>query len=397
MGVHESLDLQAMAQAELSRTGVRLAFPPALEARYTNDTGTERARELRAITRLGTLFYVAAGVGLKILLADPVSWWIAGAHLGGVTTANLVLSQRYMRPTSPGRAREAAILACCLSAALATILSLTIGAQDLRLQGSVVAILPVNFILVFVPLRFPAAVVLLAVTFGVFVSTLAYDHLAGSAALFPIGIMAALCLPALVGVHARERATRRLYLHGLLQSLRSERLAKENIVLSDLTLTDPLTGAANRRRLDAELTAFCASPRAGGALLLIDVDRFKDFNDRFGHLAGDECLRQIAARLSMSLRPWDLLARFGGEEFAVLLPTAGAEEAAQTAERLRHAVDAQPVCIDGRSIDVTVSLGLAIRDRGSDARALIGAADRALYAAKAAGRNQVKAAAGAVA
>jgi diguanylate cyclase (GGDEF)-like protein len=208
--------------------------------------------------------------------------------------------------------------------------------------------------------------------------------------MLPIGMMGALCLPALFGVHARERAARRLYLHGLLQRLRSERLAMENTVLSDLTLTDPLTRVANRRRLDTELADFCAAPDAGGAFVLVDVDRFKDFNDRLGHLAGDECLRQIAARLSTHLRRGDLLARFGGEEFAVLLPSASPDEATNMAERLRKAVHSAPVLVDGQDVCVTASLGLAIRGPGCDPNGLIGAADLALYAAKAAGRNQIK-------
>jgi diguanylate cyclase (GGDEF)-like protein len=284
-------------------------------------------------------------------------------------------------------------LACCLIGAVAPILSLILGARSLLRWESIVAILPVNFILIFVPLRFPAAVTLLAAAFGVFVTTLlAHDHLAERDALFPVGIMAALCLPALVGVHTRERATRRLYLHGLLQRLGSERLARENIVLADLTLTDPLTGVANRRRLDVEIRAFCATPDADGALLLIDVDRFKDFNDRFGHLAGDDCLRQVAGRLSARLRRRDVLARFGGEEFAVLLPDTSPEAAAQLAELMREAVGSEPVCVGGLPVTVTVSIGLTSRDPGSDPQALIGAADLALYAAKTAGRNKVRAA-----
>jgi diguanylate cyclase (GGDEF)-like protein len=390
--------LEVTAEAELSRTGWVLAFPAALETRYESDTTAERARELRAIIRLGALGYLVGSGTTKIVMASPLPWWISVMELGGVTAARLTISQRFFRATTPGPTREAALLVCCLIGALTIIVMSIFGDPARTSEYFTTAILPMNFVLVFVPLRFPAAVAFLAVVASAFVTTiLAEDPLGGRGVLLPIGMMGGLSFTALIGVHARERAARRLYLHGLLQRLRNERLARENNVLADLTLTDPLTRVANRRRLDAELTAFCESPVAAGALLLIDVDRFKDFNDRFGHLAGDECLRQIAARLAMHLRLGDLLARFGGEEFAVLLPGATPVEAAQTAERLREAVQAQPVHIDGQGVSVTVSLGLAMFDRRLEPEGLLSAADIALYAAKNAGRNLVRAAADGVA
>jgi diguanylate cyclase (GGDEF)-like protein len=155
-------------------------------------------------------------------------------------------------------------------------------------------------------------------------------------------------------------------------------------------MTDPLTKVANRRRLDMELRTFCAGVEKTGALLLIDVDRFKAFNDMHGHQAGDLCLQEVAERLAAHLRPSDLLARFGGEEFAVLLPGVPAREAASMAERLRTAIHARPSIADGAEIRVTVSIGIATVNIDTTPETLLEAADLALYAAKSGGRNQVR-------
>ncbi len=126
-------------------------------------------------------------------------------------------------------------------------------------------------------------------------------------------------------------------------------------------------------------------------MLLVDVDRFKELNDEHGHQTGDLCLQQVAERLSAHLRRCDLLARFGGEEFAVLLPGVGVHEAMSMAERLRAAIQARPFVVEGAKLSVTVSIGIAALNRGAAPETLIEAADVALYAAKNAGRNQVRA------
>jgi diguanylate cyclase (GGDEF)-like protein len=264
---------------------------------------------------------------------------------------------------------------------------------SVTLQDFILAGLPANFILMFIRMRFPTAAVFMAVTFTSFVTAaLTHPDIGARDAAFLTGFMSVLCVPPLIGVHTFERASRRIYLHGLLQRLRNARLMEENTTLADLSFTDPLTQIANRRRFDAELPAFCAAPGTGGALLLIDVDDFKQFNDRHGHLAGDSCLRQLARRLSLHLRPCDLVARFGGEEFAVLLPDLAAGDSADIAERLRAAVAGRPISVGDTMKHVTVSIGLAVRDRiGITPETLIAAADEALYAAKRAGRNRVTA------
>ncbi len=163
--------------------------------------------------------------------------------------------------------------------------------------------------------------------------------------------------------------------------------------------TDGLTGLANRRRFDEMLNReYRRAMREGTSLslVLVDADRFKLFNDRYGHAAGDDCLRQLAAAVGgAARRPGDLAARFGGEEFVLLLPNTGQEGATEVAERLRQDVLEVALLHAGnppRGL-MTISLGVASVAPGTDAAvetdALLRAADAALYAAKASGRNRV--------
>lgn len=167
--------------------------------------------------------------------------------------------------------------------------------------------------------------------------------------------------------------------------------------LSDLSMVDGLTTLPNRRHFETRLhEAIRAARRAGRplALLMADVDAFKQYNDTYGHLAGDEALKRVASALRAStLRPGDLFARWGGEEFAALLPDTDAEGAYMVAERLRAAIAALAMphrCTPVASCVVTISVGIAILGGpGDDPDYLIARADSALYRAKSSGRNGV--------
>jgi diguanylate cyclase (GGDEF)-like protein len=164
--------------------------------------------------------------------------------------------------------------------------------------------------------------------------------------------------------------------------------------------TDALTGWHNRRYLQSRLheeLARCRRERTPLTCLMIDVDHFKAVNDRFGHLAGDEVLRQLAECVSAEVRGSDVSARYGGEEFIVLLPGTGAAAGFLLAERIRAAVAAEPFELpDGGRLPVTVSIGVAEHAPAHDERdlkavgeRLVALADVALYEAKAGGRNAV--------
>jgi diguanylate cyclase (GGDEF)-like protein/PAS domain S-box-containing protein len=157
---------------------------------------------------------------------------------------------------------------------------------------------------------------------------------------------------------------------------------------------DHLTGVANRRAFfdaaELELQRNRRAPRST-ALVLVDADHFKCINDRHGHPGGDAVLRQLGLVLTATFRQVDVVARIGGEEFAVLLPSSTLAGAAAVAERLRQVVEAQVVSFEGASIAVTVSAGVAASDGVDlDLETLMKRADRALYAAKAGGRNRVE-------
>jgi diguanylate cyclase (GGDEF)-like protein/PAS domain S-box-containing protein len=174
-----------------------------------------------------------------------------------------------------------------------------------------------------------------------------------------------------------------------------EELERAKLRLEELATTDALTGLANRRKLDEVLALECRRSQREGrhlALLLLDIDRFKKLNDTYGHQAGDEVLRRLGdILLAHTHRAGDLAARFGGEEFVLLLPGADPRQAAALAEKVRHAVEATD--FEPRGVSrVTLSVGVAsVKDlkAGTTPEALVGAADEALYTAKRDGRNRV--------
>jgi len=161
-------------------------------------------------------------------------------------------------------------------------------------------------------------------------------------------------------------------------------------VLNNLAHTDPLTGLANRRGFDDALAREHARRRRGGppmALLLVDIDHFKMVNDSWGHQAGDVTLRRLGELLSGMFRPTDVVGRIGGEEFAVLIPDCTAEKALIRAQALNESVR---TVTRGWEHPITVSVGVATRPEDAPTPAeLLAAADAALYAAKAAGRDRV--------
>ncbi|TYL82179.1 diguanylate cyclase [Bradyrhizobium rifense] len=175
-----------------------------------------------------------------------------------------------------------------------------------------------------------------------------------------------------------------------------EQLVAANEQLKALSETDPLTGLANRRRFDRMFDAeFKRCQRSGSQLsvLFIDIDKFKSFNDTYGHSAGDDCIRQVAGALASCLkRPADLVARYGGEEFAVLLPETAAINAEVVAEAARNAVHDLAIQHHG-SPDGSVTISVGVAGGKCDARnstsSMLAAADGALYLAKEQGRNRV--------
>jgi two-component system cell cycle response regulator len=187
----------------------------------------------------------------------------------------------------------------------------------------------------------------------------------------------------------RTQVRRRRYMEALRQNY------ERNMALA---LTDALTGLHNRRYMEAHLGNLAQRATHSErtlALLMIDIDHFKKINDTYGHPVGDEVLRTVAERLQNSVRPFDTVARWGGEEFMVVMPDSDEKVGRVVAERLRAKVGQVPVTTsqtpDG--IPVTISVGIAAsQPNGFDPAVIIQAADAALYRAKEGGRNRVEAA-----
>lgn len=250
---------------------------------------------------------------------------------------------------------------------------------------------------------------------------LAVEDVAGCEAIAPL-VAARLGAGAFLGVrleHGSVRAARRRTLLGtLFVSYRQPRaiggddrsiasglanlasLALANARLHAQTLqslagaerraeTDELTGLANRRALERRLEAAVAGGLRGGrqlSALVLDLDEFKRVNDRHGHGVGDDCLRAVARAIEASLRPGDLAARLGGEEFLVVLPDTGPKGAWLVAERLRARIRALPMPL---GVELSASFGVAsLPEHATSAAELVRAADSAMYEAKAIGRNR---------
>jgi diguanylate cyclase (GGDEF)-like protein len=175
-------------------------------------------------------------------------------------------------------------------------------------------------------------------------------------------------------------------------------LQEHREILSRMSYLDGLTGIANRRRFNECIEAEWRRALRSGrplAMVLMDIDFFKQYNDNYGHSAGDECLVQVARALAESVkRPGDLAARYGGEEFAVLLPETGLSGAVTVAYEVQYNIQGLSLLHEFSPIAeaVTVSMGVAsmVPEAGRAYQELLDAADRQLYAAKEAGRNQIK-------
>ncbi len=225
--------------------------------------------------------------------------------------------------------------------------------------------------------------------------TLSRQRLLGAVLL--VGLSGLLIVALLL--YARYRAAERSKRQAIESRDELERLHRAlvdaSIELERVAHSDALTGLANRHALARELVSRLAESRASGrplSVLVIDIDHFKQINDRHGHLAGDAVLREIAIRLRQGLRVDSALARWGGEEFIAVLSESDLSDATAAAERLRLAIADRPVTVAEREIAVTASIGVAtsLAPHPDSIDPLLAAADDALYRAKRGGRNRVE-------
>lgn len=377
-----------------------LNFPTRLEQRFEADTGAERSHSMMVTGAigylLGTLLFPVLCAGLPDVTAQSRLLYLCVSMPVGF----LVAASMWMQP--PPALREGLTLFANLLCAFVTIYLFTVS----HMASPAMFVAAVSVLLVYsavgIQLRFHYGLAAVVIIVSVFALGL---HVRGgiprSDQLSQVVVMAAIAAYLMLASFRLERASRRDYLMVLRERLQRQDLSLRNIELDELARRDPLTGLANRRAYDAWMTAAWAQEssieRAGRGrlgLVVIDVDRFKAFNDFYGHAAGDICLKKIAVCLREQLRGMsDLVARLGGEEFAVLLPGLSESLCADVAERMRLAVQRLELPHSGMGPHglVTVSAGVASHPAlpSCTPSSLFEAADSALYEAKLSGRNQV--------
>ncbi len=421
--------IDAWLNAPPHRLGLR--FPPRLEQRFEADTGAERSRSMMVLGAFGFLFGTLLYPVLQANVPDVAGqcrllYLEIAMPLGFAISAAM-----WLRP--PPALREGLTLlanAVCICVTMYlfalshnTYVPLFVSASAVLLVYSAIGI----------QLRFAyalVAMVLVIVTYTLALRVRPDISLDEQRNLIVVASATAAYL--MLANWRLERAHRRSYLMILRERLQRQDLSLRNIELDELARRDPLTGLANRRAYDSWLATAWAQEassdkaasekaasgdKAGGinlsaiiaggikigaekpargrlGLIVIDVDRFKAFNDFYGHAAGDSCLKNIAICLREQLRgTTDLVARLGGEEFAVLLPALSEANCADVAERMRLAVQRLELPHSGLGPHglVTVSAGVAstLIVPAQSPAALFEAADSALYEAKISGRNRV--------
>jgi len=383
--------LRDAATAALAHGGWKLRFAPPLEARYQKDWTIPRCAEIRRSAMIGVGINVTlVPVINTVMIKQPVLVMMTLQMLLPAALA-LFVTLIFIRPDVPPARREKALMIATSFFCVATILATLNSSTAALLAYLFIVTLPVFIALFLYRLPFRSGVVLVSLSFlALELVTYLRSDLAMPFRLYPLCFLLTASFPLLLAVRRLERATRFDYLYRVLQEVQIEELIEENEKLTTLAVTDSVTGAANRRRLDAILTAMCDGPLEGNFLLLADIDYFKKFNDTYGHAAGDTCLREVVEVIHRELSPGHLLARFGGEEFAIVLAQVTTSDAQQIAGRILTAVSDLRIHCPTGDAGITISIGIAEREPGDDPRRLLMRADAALYTAKTTGRNCVR-------
>ena len=384
-------------QHELSRTGAKLAFAdPLIEQLYVEERQRSARRYHWATVLLTTAMFCSFLISESKTAPEIVtlSAWLRFAVLMPAAIAYVVLDWR-------GRLGRWSNSLLSLLILAPTVIS----GIDLMFVTSapIVSGFQPTPLLQLAVLTCRMGVVLTAVTNGL--ACLTYCASILTMPLMPAELLPPMLLTDLAIAAATMVCTlqidlrdRRVYLLAQQADLGRELLAAQNRQLAKLTQIDALTGLGNRRCFDETLTALWSDERLAQTqvtLIMFDIDCFKLFNDTYGHHAGDECLATLARTVSRCLRDdRDTLVRYGGEEFAIVLPDTSLEDGCHVAERVRQFVGecAIPHPAAGPTSHVTVSLGVAtVVPLSQSAVMLIEAADHCLYEAKRNGRNRVEA------
>jgi diguanylate cyclase (GGDEF)-like protein len=368
-------------------------FPARLEQLFEQETRHARSRHLVAV---GILWIVLGALYAIMQAVSPGGRGTLGVdvavRIGIVTPVLIGVTVAIWWGVRPF-VRELLMMLVNIIAPVSMILVVTFaygGDVGANRGALTIALL---FITVVVRLRFwyatAACLAIVAVQVGV--PSVMNVPVPGSVPLALITIAATL-----TANYTLEREYRLNYLHRVQSRIQGAQLATMVDQLHDLSQRDALTGLANRRALDAQLEELYQGDEQF-AVILVDIDGFKAFNDSYGHQIGDDCLRRVAAMLRASLRfTADRIARMGGEEFAVVLPGTSLDDARIIAERMRNSVHALqiPHAASPTGQFVTISAGVSASAGRTLPGEVISEADRALYRAKSLGRDRVEVARG---
>lgn len=394
MALVTGITAQDIAEAQAARRW-NLTFPEPVESRFAAEMDQRRSSAVRRVLPRTLVIYNAFLIGDHLLTPDAV--WLSWIVHFALVTPWLLIGIILM-PMIRARFWRNLLVASLPLSIIAGILAVYSTSRSPLAEHYqyfvIIALLYGNAVL---RPSLTIALVISAVTVAAHAVALALHPM-----INPVVVLTAIsCLVVASYVSlstnaAMERDLRRVYLMSLSESLAASDLGRAAADLHRMSLVDPLTGLANRRGIDAHaggIAATAIGPEAGFAVLMIDVDRFKPFNDLYGHPEGDRCLVAVAGAIRASVRGLDLAGRYGGEEFLVLLPAAGLEEVLRVAERIRAAVESLAIPHEGSEAGiVTVSIGTAIAepDRADGLDRAVDNADAALYEAKQAGRNRVR-------
>ncbi len=365
-----------------------LAFPDWLERRLEHDTRRRRAQRLRAAILTIAIIYNLFLIPDWLLVGDKFT--VALFLHFAVVTPWIFVTGWLTKDDSPKFLREGMAASIPIAIVLQILVSFVLTNSPNADHYQYFVLLVVLFTNTIQRLPFRYAVVVSSTIIACHgLAVIVSGHMSIPVAFVAITTLAVSAYLTLVSNYFLERDARRTYLHVLRDRLR-------HIEVEEASKRDALTDLANRHHLAARLTELwqmaddAVSPMA---MIMLDIDHFKLFNDRYGHVTGDACLKRVAACVSAELRNVDDLAvRYGGEELLVLLPKTEVFSAVRIAERIRRSVEALGIPHEGLGVTrmVTASCGAAAAPTSTiSAPELIAAADAALYAAKRNGRNQV--------
>ena len=381
---------------ELRRGPWQLRFADEVEAQFEEDTQRQRSRSMVVAGLISAIIYclflindhsfrpeafttaLILRLGVMLPFGLPILWWV----YRGISPAK--------RETLMASTVTVATIVSCMIASSSTA---PYSYLDVFSFGLIFMVGNIVYLLRFSYAVWSSAISIVIILIWI----LPYEPMPLEAKELALFTLMSVAVFTLVANYRFERSERTAYLHVLKETLRSGRYLQDNQELSRISLTDSLTHLANRRQFDTIFPVRwqeAVDKGLGLGLMVIDVDHFKEYNDYYGHPQGDVCLRQVAKAMQACSRDTDLLVRFGGEEFVVLMSDATPEAATSAAERMRRCVESLQIPTSGAlaASFVTVSVGVAVLypNVGLAPDELLSQADQALYAAKRQGRNRVR-------